>query len=132
VREHFDTINALMAGDDLSDIAQRLRSLQSDDPWLQTAAKTFAKGAPSSAAIGFALWQRVHRMSLAEVFRLEYRASLGCCAHHDFAEGIRALLVDKDRNPRWEPASLEEITPDFVEDHLRARGEMAPELRDLH
>ncbi|MDR6539398.1 enoyl-CoA hydratase/isomerase family protein [Variovorax soli] len=131
VREHFDTINALMAGDDLHDIAQRLRALQSEDPWLQAAAKTFATGAPSSAALSFELWQRVHRMSLAEVFRLEYWASLGCCAHEDFAEGIRALLIEKDRNPRWSPATLEEITPEFVADHLRARGEMPGELAGL-
>ena len=131
VREHFDGINALMAGDDLLDIAKRLRALHSDDAWLQTAAKTFAKGAPSSAALSFELWQRVHRMSLAEVFRLEYRASLGFCAHKDFAEGIRAVLVDKDRNPRWNPATLEEITPAFIEDHLRPRGEMPPELARL-
>ena len=131
VREHFDTINALMAGDDLRDIAQRLLALQSEDPWLQTAAKTFAKGAPSSAALSFELWQRVHRMSLAEVFRLEYWASLGCCAHKDFAEGIRALLIEKDRNPTWSPATLEEITPEFVEDHLRPRGEMPAELAAL-
>ena len=131
LREHFDTINALMAGDDLLDIAKRLRKLQSEDSWLQTAAKTFAKGAPSSAALSFALWQRVHRMSLAEVFRLEYWASLGCCAHKDFAEGIRAVLVDKDRDPKWDPATLEEITPAFIEDHLRPRGEMAPELVSL-
>jgi enoyl-CoA hydratase/carnithine racemase len=131
VREHFDAIQALMAGDDLLDIARRLRELHSDDPWLQNASKTFARGAPSSAALSFALWQRVHRMSLAEVFRLEYWASLGCCAHADFAEGIRALLVDKDRNPRWQPATLEEITPAFIEDHLRPRGEMAPALRSL-
>jgi enoyl-CoA hydratase/carnithine racemase len=123
VREHFDTINALMAGDDLLDIAKRLRDLKSDDAWLQTAAQTFAKGAPSSAAVSFELWQRVPRMSLAEVFRLEYWASLGFCAHKDFAEGIRALLIDKDRNPRWSPATLEEITPEFVEDHLRVRAD---------
>ena len=128
IRDSYDTINALMAGDDLRDIAQRLRALQSDDPWLQTAAKTFAKGAPSSAALSFELWQRVHRMSLAEVFRLEYWASLGCCAHKDFAEGIRALLIEKDRNPTWTPATLEEVTPEFVADHLRARGEMPAEL----
>ncbi|MET0543603.1 MAG: enoyl-CoA hydratase/isomerase family protein [Variovorax sp.] len=131
LREHFDEINALMAGDDLLDIAKRLRGYAGDDPWMQTAAKTFAKGAPSSAALSFALWQRVHRMSLAEVFRLEYQASLGFCAHKDFAEGIRAVLVDKDRNPKWNPATLEEITPAFIEDHLRPRGEMAPELVGL-
>ena len=131
VREHFDTINALMFGDDLHEIAARLRTLQSDDSWMQTASKTFSKGAPSSAALSFALWQRVHRMSLAEVFRLEYLASLGFCAHKDFAEGIRALLIEKDRNPKWNPATLEEITPAFIEDHLRPRGDMAAELVGL-
>ena len=131
VREQFDAINALMAGDDLIDIAQRLRHLKTDDAWLQSAATTFVKGAPSSAALSFELWQRVHRMSLAEVFRLEYWASLGFCAHKDFAEGIRAVLIDKDRNPAWNPATLEEITPAFVEDHLRARGDMPRELATL-
>ena len=131
LREHFDLINATLAGEDLLVIDRRLRALQSDDPWLQTAVKTYSKGAPSSVALSWALWQRVLRMSLAEVFRLEYWASLGFCAHADFAEGIRAVLVDKDRNPKWTPATLAEITPDFVEDHLRARGDMAPELKAL-
>ncbi len=131
LREHFDTINMLMAGEDLNDIAARLAALQDDDPWLQGAARAFAKGAPSSAAVSFALWQRVPRMSLAEVFRLEYWASLGFCAHKDFAEGIRAVLIDKDRNPQWNPSTLAEITPAFVEDHLRPRGEMPPELVGL-
>ncbi|MDR2852083.1 MAG: enoyl-CoA hydratase/isomerase family protein [Burkholderiaceae bacterium] len=128
LRTHFDTIETLLAGDDLLDIAHRLRAFKSDDPWLQGAADAFIKGAPSSIAIGFTLWQRVLRMSLAEVFRLEYWASLGFCAHHDFAEGVRALLVDKDRNPRWQPATLEEITPDFIEDHLRPRAQGAHPL----
>jgi enoyl-CoA hydratase/carnithine racemase len=134
LREHFDEINALMAGDDLLDIARRLRELrqrQIGDPWLQAAGETFTKGAPSSAALSFALWQRVQRMSLAEVFRLEYRVSLGCCAHADFAEGIRAVLVDKDRNPQWNPARLEDVTPDFVNDHFRPRGEMPAALNAL-
>jgi len=128
VREHFDTINALMAGESLLDIARRLREFEGDDAWLQGASKAFSKGAPSSAAVTFALWQRVLHMSLAEVFRLEYRASLGFCAHHDFAEGIRAVLIDKDRNPQWQPARLEDVTPEFVADHLRPRGEMPAQL----
>ncbi|MEJ7687222.1 MAG: enoyl-CoA hydratase/isomerase family protein [Variovorax sp.] len=131
VREHFDAINELMAGDDLLDIDRRLRDLRSDDAWLQAAANNFVKGAPSSAALSFELWQRVHRMSLAEVFRLADQASLGVCAHQDFAEGIRAVLIDKDRKPAWNPATLQEITPAFIEDHLRARGEMPGELAAL-
>lgn len=121
VRQHFDQINALMAGDDLMTIAQRLRSLQSDDSWLQNAAATFAKGSPTSAALSFELWKRVQHMSLAEVFRLEYRVSLGCCAHPDFAEGIRALLIDRDRNPRWTPETLEHVTSEWIAEHFEAR-----------
>ncbi|MDM0045965.1 enoyl-CoA hydratase/isomerase family protein [Variovorax dokdonensis] len=131
LREHYDTIQSLMAGEDLLDIAHRLRDFKSEDAWLQNAAQAFSKGAPSSAAVTFALWQRVLHMSLAEVFRLEYWASLGFCAHHDFAEGIRAVLIDKDRNPQWKPARLEDITPEFVRDHLRVRGEMPDELAVL-
>lgn len=124
LREHYDTINALMAGEDLLDIAARLNALaqqEGGDAWLVNAAKAFAKGAPSSAALTFELWQLVPRMSLAEVFRLEYWASLGFCAHKDFAEGIRAVLIDKDRNPKWQPPRLEDITRAFIEDHLRVR-----------
>lgn len=121
VREHFDLIGELMAGDDLVDIAVRLRGLRREDPWLSGAAATFAKGSPTSAALAFELWRRVKHASLAEVFRLEYDVSLGCSAHSDFVEGIRALLIDKDRNPRWNPASLEEVTAELVEDHFRPR-----------
>jgi len=124
LREHYDEIDALMAGEDLLDIVARLDALaerEGADAWLQNAARAFAKGAPSSAAITFELWLRVPRMSLAEVFRLEYWASLGFCAHKDFAEGIRAVLIDKDRNPKWQPARLQDITPAFIEDHLRVR-----------
>ena len=124
LREHYDEINALMAGEDLLDIASRLNELakqEGADAWMQNAARAFAKGAPSSAALTFELWLRVPRMSLAEVFRLEYWASLGFCAHKDFAEGIRAVLIDKDRNPKWQPARLDDITPEFIEDHLRVR-----------
>ena len=39
--------------------------------------------------------------SLDDVFRAEYIAALACAAHGDFAEGIRALLIDKDKRPRW-------------------------------
>lgn len=131
VQAHHDTIEALMAGPGLPAIADRLRHLASDDTWLQGAAQAFASGAPSSAALAWALWQRAEHLSLAEVFRLEYFAALGCCAHHDFREGIRALLIDKDRQPQWNPATLEAISPAFIEDHLRPRGDMAPELVGL-
>ncbi len=131
VRAHFDTINALMAGENLSEIAGRLRNLKSDDAWLQAAVAGFARGSPTSAALAFELWQRVPRMSLVEVFRLEYWASLGCCANDDFREGIRALLIDKDKAPKWSPSTLDAVTRAHIDDHLRARFDSAHPLATL-
>ncbi len=131
LQRQLDRIEAMMAGDDLRAIAARLRAEQhSDDPWLARAAATFAHGSPTSAALGFELQRRVPA-ALADVFRLEYDASLGCCAHADLSEGIRALLIDKDRTPRWRPASLDEVTPALIEDHLRPRYRGAHPLAAL-
>ena len=131
VQRHADAIEALMAGEDLLAIAARLRALQSGAPWLQAAGVAFSRGSPTSAALTFALWQRAKGMPLADVFRLEYWAALGCCAHADFAEGIRAVVIDKDRQPRWDPASLEAVTPELILDHLRPRGELPACLEGL-
>ena len=54
------------------------------------------------------------KRSLDDVFRAEYIAALACTAHGDFAEGIRALLIDKDKNPRWNPPTLDEVTSERV------------------
>jgi len=132
VQRHADEIEALVSGDDLRAIATRLRALShSADPWLQAAGAAFGTGSPTSAALAFELWQRGSSLSLADVFRLEYWAALGCCAHSDFAEGIRALLIDKDRRPRWSPATLEDVTPALISDHLRPRGDLPARLAGL-
>ena len=54
--------------------------------------------------------RRARHLSLADVFRLEYQASVGCCMHGDFAEGVRALLIDKDKAPQWQPAPADITT----------------------
>jgi enoyl-CoA hydratase/carnithine racemase len=132
-RRNFDRIDELMAGDDLGEIAVRLHGViaQHDDAWLVKAATTFAHGSPTTAALAFELQRRVRQLSLADVFRPEYDVSLGCCAHADLAEGIRALLIDKDKTPRWNPASLAEVTPALVEDHFRSRYQGAHPLAGL-
>jgi enoyl-CoA hydratase len=55
-------------------------------------------------------------------FQQDYRVSLACVAAHDFIEGIRAAIVDKDRKPVWRPDTLAAVTPDIVERHFRSVG----------
>jgi enoyl-CoA hydratase/carnithine racemase len=101
-------------------VAHAIRATAIDDAWLTTARETFNTGAPSSARVAFELQRRAPHLSLADVFRLEYVVSLHCAAHGDFAEGIRALLIDKDRQPHWQPKTLAEATAAWAETFFEA------------
>lgn len=115
LRQHFDTINALCSHDDPARIHEAITTYKTDDAWLARAAQTLAHGSPTTAALSIALQRRLKLCSLAEVFRAELIASLTCGARPDLAEGIRALLIDKDRTPRWHPSSFSGITPEWIE-----------------
>jgi enoyl-CoA hydratase len=65
-----------------------------------------------------------------ESFQQDYRISLACIAEHDFIEGIRAAIVDKDRNPVWRPAKLEDVTQDIVDRHFRSVGALELNFTD--
>lgn len=132
LRTHYDRIDALIGHDGLAPALRRIGTLADDpDRWLAQAGEASRRGSPTSAALAFTLLERARHLSLADVFRLEYQASVGCCVHHDFAEGVRALLVDKDRNPRWRPASLDEVDDAWIEAHLRPRFDGPHPLADL-
>ncbi|MFZ6646731.1 enoyl-CoA hydratase/isomerase family protein [Undibacterium sp. TJN25] len=132
LRQHFDLINQLCTGGGLEDIVQRISRLPSDDAWLQKAAAALKKGSPSSAFLAYALQQRSKHLSLAEVFRLELTASLACAAGPDFAEGIRALIVDKDMQPHWNPPRLQDMTEEMAQQFFNSPWDQASHpLTDL-
>lgn len=132
LRTHFDRIESLIGHDGLVEISARLSALADDaDPWLATAGRNFVHGAPSSAHLSWALWWKTRHMSLAEVFRTEFLVSVAGCSHADFPEGVRALLIDKDRNPRWSHGSVAEVDAALVEDHFRPRFAGRHPLDDL-
>lgn len=118
--QHAQTIEALTAGASLREVHAAITGYAGEDPWLKRAAATLAAGSPTTAALVWALRERASTMSLAEVFRMELVVALQCCAHPDFAEGVRALLIDKDNAPKWTPATLAEVTPEWVAEHFQA------------
>ena len=64
--------------------------------------------------------RRGRGLDLAACFAMELGIVRRCLDHGDFAEGIRAMLVDKDRNPRWNPATLAELSPAMVESFFKS------------
>ena len=116
LQQHLSLIRQCCSGSDLQRIVAAILALADHaDPWLQRAAKTLAAGSPGSARLTFTLLNRVKHVSLAEAYRIEWVAGLMCASHGDFAEGIRALLIDKDKQPKWNPSSLEDATQAWVE-----------------
>jgi enoyl-CoA hydratase/carnithine racemase len=133
LRRHLDLINQLCSGADLILIAKQILELESDDAWLQKAIATFKKGSPTSAWLTYALQQRCKHLSLAQVFRIELVAALACTSGNEFAEGVRALIIDKDMQPQWLPATLAEISEDELSRRFFPTPWSAQEhpLRDL-
>ena len=119
LRQHFDLINQLCGSRDLHEVYAALSGIKEGDPWLVRAGATLAAGSPSTAALTFELLRRARHLSLADVFRMELVAALHCARRPDLAEGIRALLIDKDQKPRWQPPSLEAVTSEWVEGYFQ-------------
>jgi enoyl-CoA hydratase/carnithine racemase len=116
LRQQFDLINKLCGHGELKDVVAAITGLTTQDTWLVRAGATLGAGSPSTAALSYELQRRAKYLSLADVFRMEFIAALHCARRPDFAEGIRALLIDKDQRPRWQPATLAQVTPEWTEE----------------
>ena len=136
LRTNFDLINSLCNAADLPAIVAQILAVdaaqQEEHSWLQKAVSSLQKGSPTSAWLAHALQERGKHLSLAEIFRMELVAALACAQGHDFAEGIRALIVDKDQKPQWLPGSLDALQPQDSERYFARlwAAEQHP-LRDL-
>lgn len=78
---------------------------------------------PTSQKIAFEQMRRGAGLSFPEAMRMEFRIVSRILDGHDFFEGVRAVLIDKDHAPRWAPARLEDVTPDMVEAYFAPLGE---------
>lgn len=106
-------IDACYAADSVEEIVERLRTHGS--PGAQQAAKTLATRSPTALKVTLTALRRARRLgSLERVLEQEYTVSCACLTSPDLVEGIRAQIVDKDRRPRWRPASLPEVTASDV------------------
>ena len=102
---HQQRIDALLAGRTLQGVLARLFDAQFDEheAVLQQAQQICRTGSPISRAILWRQYWQARRNSLAEVFAEELTLSVNCVLKGDFVEGVRALLIDKDKDPRWQP-----------------------------
>jgi enoyl-CoA hydratase len=107
-------IDHCYAAETIADIVAALRG--HDAGPANDAANLIATRSPISLAVALEAIRRARKLdTLEDVLRQEYRVSCATLRSHDLVEGIRAQLVDKDRSPKWLPASLAQVTDADVE-----------------
>jgi enoyl-CoA hydratase len=125
-------IDPFFGGDDMEAILARLEASASE--FSERTRQALLKKSPTSLKVTLAAQRRGRTLaSLAACLDMEYRAVLRLFAGRDLHEGIRAAVIDKDRNPRWDPPTLDEVTDAMVARYFEPLGAGELELgRDTH
>ncbi|GGG00954.1 putative enoyl-CoA hydratase [Rhodococcoides trifolii] len=122
-------IDDLYAGDDASDIVNRLRESGIDEA--VDAANAVESKSPTSVSVTLRSIRQAERTSSLEtVLNQEYRISVACLSSPDLVEGIRAQVIDKDRSPSWAPATLAEVTSGDVDRFFASLGDAELDLAE--
>jgi enoyl-CoA hydratase len=101
-------IDETFGGGSVEEILRALAGL--GDDWGRETAETIERKSPTSLKIAFRQLREGAGKSFNDCMRMEYRIASGCIAGHDFYEGVRAVVIDKDQSPRWRPASLAAVS----------------------
>jgi enoyl-CoA hydratase len=104
------------AADTVEEIVARLRAERGDGTvWAEGVLADLAKASPTSLKITHRHVRSLRGTDLRTALIQDYRLACRCLEAHDFYEGVRALLIDRDRNPKWSPARLEDVTEAMVD-----------------
>ncbi|NXK44879.1 HIBCH protein, partial [Chauna torquata] len=123
---HVEAVNSLFfsfslfSANSMEEIVKKLK--QDGSPFAIKQLETINKMSPTSLKMTLRQLREGASMSLQDVLTMEYRLSQACMRGHDFYEGVRAVLIDKDQSPRWKPAALEEVSDEFVDNCFKPLG----------
>ncbi len=130
VEKNLALINDVCAGDDFAEIVDAILAISSDDKWLSNGVSALAQGSPISACAIYRQFTDGKQLSLADVFRFELVLATNILRYPEFAEGVRALLIDKDRQPRWRFPTVRAV-PDSLMDQMFTPPWTSNPLADL-
>ncbi|KAJ7543234.1 hypothetical protein O6H91_09G030200 [Diphasiastrum complanatum] len=127
-----EAINKVFSMETVEDILLALEAKKGVDSWYKSTFEKLKKASPMSLKITLRSIREGRHQTLDQCLVREYRMSHEAVigrVSKDFYEGCRAILIDKDNSPKWNPAELEQVTPEMVECYFAELGEKDNELK---
>lgn len=118
-----ECVDRCFSGPDVRDIAAKLRA--DDSPWAQQQGDIIESRSPMSLKVSLEHFRRSKALDFDAITAQDFILTRHFLRGHDFYEGVRAVLIDKDKQPQWDPKSLDDVSSGAVPEYFRAQG---PEL----
>lgn len=119
--EHRATIDRIFAGSSVEEILAALDAEHED--WTDDTARTIRSKSPTSLKVTFRQIREGRKLEFDDCMRMEYRMVSRIVAAHDFYEGVRAVIIEKDSAPRWQPSDLSAVTQADVDAYFAPLGD---------
>jgi enoyl-CoA hydratase len=119
--EHRETIDRMFSAPSVEAILERLDRDGSD--WARSTASTVRTKSPTSLKVAYRQIREGAKLGFDDCMRMEYRMVHGIVAGHDFYEGVRATIIDKDNAPKWKPADLAAVRDAEIDAYFAPLGE---------
>jgi enoyl-CoA hydratase len=116
LRDQRDWIDRCFGADSVSEIWRALENEDSDDS--TDILKVLRTKSPLGCMMTYRQVRAGATMDFDACMKMEYRMSQRVMAGHDFFEGVRALIIDKDNQPEWRPGALSDVTLDMVAEYF--------------
>lgn len=115
---HRDAIDRCFAGESVEDILARLAAEDSD--WARAQIETISGKSPTALKVTYRQLREGARIeSIADIMTMEYRLADRSFRGHDLFEGIRAVVIDKDGAPKWNPTTLDAVSEADVDEYFQ-------------
>jgi enoyl-CoA hydratase/carnithine racemase len=113
-------IRSVSMAESASGVLNALEQAARQEAWFERPMLNLKQGSPTGACVTWEYMRRSRRLGIAEVLALDAVLARQCQRHHDFPEGVRALLIDKTRDPQWEFTSLDAVPASHLASFFQA------------
>jgi enoyl-CoA hydratase/carnithine racemase len=112
-----DKIDRIFSGKTVKEIMKSLEALGNDE-WAINSLKAMRAASPTSLRVVHRQITLGKHMTFKECFLMEEGIAYQMMKGHDFFEGVRALLIDKDKNPKWQPPTLDQVERKTIDEYF--------------